>query len=120
MCDIISLRTKDANWTAPRKLVFDFTGYVIENLGIETATTYSFTKPHQRPCSNDLRVLGLNQSKIPYTYIDWQNSHGEYSLRWTDVQVTCTGTTGSQCSHGRSAGLGPLSHVEETRAYGGL
>jgi hypothetical protein len=31
-CDIVSFRTKDANWTAPRKLLFDFTGYVIDNL----------------------------------------------------------------------------------------
>lgn len=107
-CDTISFRTIAKNGGSIRPVLFDFTGLTIDTLGVEAAAMYSYTKSQQNICTNDLRSLQVGASRIRYTYMHWQNASGEYRVRWSDVQVTCTFAT-RQCATWK---LVPISSAE--------
>jgi hypothetical protein len=113
-CDTISFRTVDSKLDPIRSVIFDFTGYSIDNLGIETAGIYSYTKSQQNVCVNDLRTLQVGQSRVRYTYMHWQNAKGEYRVRWSDVRVTCT-YRNAQCT---AWTMVPISSAEVLKVTG--
>ena len=79
VCDHISFRTLLQNGQTLRPVIYNFAAHGIPNLGIETGATYSYPKPQQTPCTNDLRTLQLFESRTRYSYME--EVTGDFRLR---------------------------------------